>query len=467
MDLAAIVRMSLGTLVASTSARRRVLGPMVSMLVAGCANTARPVAEETSAHVVSSAPVEMNDVSVLFPLADHADEADGYLAAWDDGRGGKLFPQLTYTSGTSIPDFVAEMTVGKPLSAPSFEPGLDYGGLRMVSFRVDPCAGVAGPISEPDSCQNQLRIVFQPLYLDPIAVAATDDGVHASYSLTREELVSLVGELTNLRQAQGADDDRGPLRVHPLLAMQGLHGPYAKGLRAIVTKYAGQQNLTRFTRFVGGSSHSSWTFESYVVAADGRATPTSIPTLDPSIFGDTFAVPGPRDLESNGTLSTTSSDNIQLLVTRSKAMVARETDQRKAFGAAVRVLNPDVHSSATIDCVSCHLAGPAASLTGGALGLSMEASPDVFSADPAFISAEQMRSVTPVRPDKDLNVHMLGYLVRDPMIATRVINETAAVVTYLNGTVISPPEKCWHGRSDATLMSSLRQIGIAVRSLTR
>lgn len=79
---------------------------------------------------------------------------------------------------------------------------------------------------------------------------------------------------------------------------------------------------------------------------------------------------------------------MQLLGNLATAKAASKTAQQAAFDAALRIENPTKHSPDTIDCASCH----------------------VFS-----------------------------YRDGHPMIAVRVINETASVVAYLNGSVLGDP----------------------------
>src|SRR5207302_7590078 len=54
----------------------------------------------------------------------------------------------------------------------------------------------------------------------------------------------LVNDLYALKMKAG-DDTRGPLAVHPVMKSQGLDGDYARALKALVLKYAGDAKLTR------------------------------------------------------------------------------------------------------------------------------------------------------------------------------------------------------------------------------
>jgi hypothetical protein len=47
-----------------------------------------------------------------------------------------------------------------------------------------------------------------------------------------------------------------------------------------------------------------------------------------------------------------------------------------------------------------------------------------------------MRQTTPVDESTNRNFHVFSYRDENPMIAMRVINETASVIAYLNGEVL-------------------------------
>jgi hypothetical protein len=309
--------------------------------------------------------------------------------------------------------------------------------------RIDPCFGNVGPITNPDTCANQLRIVFQSLVINNQtgATQASDHAIHAFYSLTRDQLVELVGQMTQLRIDQGQTADMGPLAVHPLLASQGLQGAFATALNNLIVQYAGQQNLTRFTQVFSPDDFPLWNFRGFDVAADGTTTPREIATLG-SATEDTFVNTGGVNLGQNesglgATTPPTSADNISLLWDLPTAQKAAQPAQQAAVDAAFRIANPDDHSANTIDCVSCHLSEPSRLLTAATLGLPTDTNANGFVADPNFVSVTDMQQTAPMQTTKALNVHVFSYRDDGPHIAARVVNETATVVTYLNGTLFA------------------------------
>jgi hypothetical protein len=119
-------------------------------------------------------PLQMNDLSVLLPLATSAGDSATYPSPTSPGAGGAaLLPEALYASD--------------PLADE-----IPYDGLRVVAFRLDPCFGHIGEIESSASCDDQIRLVFQPLQLVDAglgagsAVVATDAAIHVSYSITRQ-----------------------------------------------------------------------------------------------------------------------------------------------------------------------------------------------------------------------------------------------------------------------------------------
>ena len=48
----------------------------------------------------------------------------------------------------------------------------------------------------------------------------------------------MASSIASLRVASGRTGDLGPLTPHPIIANEGLDGAFARGLFALVTKYA-------------------------------------------------------------------------------------------------------------------------------------------------------------------------------------------------------------------------------------
>ncbi len=406
----------------------------LSLLFAGlaaCAGSASESNDSTSDDVKSaSSAVQMNDVSIMLPLAKTAAELEnGYLKASTKGfDGAALLPQSLYTSATGFP---ATPPAHTPVGS---DTGMTYSNLRAVAYRVDPCFAQIGPIASEAACDNQLRIVFQSLSFSG-GTGAVDGAVHAFYQLTRPELVSLLDDIVAAREANGGAKDLGPVAVHPIVVEQGLLGAESKALAAAVSKHAGTKNLKRFTTFMSGNLQTVWHFNGFDVA-DGKTTPMEIPTLPKGTTSVTFFAGFGSKLSGGFTPETSSTDDMQLLGNFEKANAETKAAQKAAVDAAFAIENPTKHSPNTIDCASCHMTGPGKALTASRdLGLSLDKNPNAFVPDAKWIVPANMTQTTPVKPDGGINVHMFSYRGSDLMIGERVINESASVVAYVNATV--------------------------------
>jgi len=72
------------------------------LLLAACAS-ATDSADVSSADVTATSRVQMNDVSIVLPLAKNAAELDGgYLHASSAGLGGSMLPKDVYTKNTAL-----------------------------------------------------------------------------------------------------------------------------------------------------------------------------------------------------------------------------------------------------------------------------------------------------------------------------------------------------------------------------
>lgn len=339
---------------------------------------------------------QLNDVSIVFPLTG---EPGDYLGP--DG----LLPKALVMKSAEIPEEPLASAGGAPFS---FNP------LRVLAMRIDPCfARLPGDASQ---CDNQLRLILQP-FGDHSAV---DGAIHAFYRLTRAQLLTLTEAIIDAR----GDMANGPLAVHPKLVAEGMQGPFAQKLNTLMKQYATVDNLFRFTIFTPDAGEISWDFRGFDLAK-GVATPMAIPTIsgDRVLFTTGFS----PMLDGTFSPKTSAPDDMQLLANINTATNASATERQAALDAAFRIENPDLHTPNTIDCASCHMANPARVRNGEReLGLPMT-NPN------AFVSNEDLTQTTPVSEARfSINLHAFSYRGAEVFISQRVINETAAAVTFLN-----------------------------------
>ena len=373
---------------------------------------------------------QMNDVTIVMPLADtQAEFNKGYLAATSVGLGGALLPKALYTK--EIPDPVGPVGIGGDVS-------MRYADLRIVAVRLDPCFANVGPVVDDSKCDNQLRVIFQDLSYKSGSTSAMDGAVHAFYSLSRAELTKTLQEIIALRIASGQTTSMGALKPHPLLVTQGLDGAFGIGLQKIILSHAGMSNLMRFTHFASRNLATAWDFVGFDVK-NGATSPMVIPTLSGKTTAVSFFAGFGAPISGGFTPETTSKDDVAVLVNVDNATKATAKARQAAFDASLRIDNPGFHSPNTMDCASCHVAESARVLMGvGKFEMSAVGNPNAFAADPKFVSATSTKSTAgPAKQKQGFNVHMLSYKFDSLSIGQRVINETASVVAYANGHLLT------------------------------
>ena len=365
--------------------------------------------------------LQLNDVSVLFPLPRNAEEqSQGLLAMTSAGPRGELLPQAVFDELPSIVGSVPSQLIGGDSTAP-------YANLRVVAMRVDPCFAALDPPASGEGCQNQLRLVVQETEVG----SAFDSGLHLFYAISREELLELVRAIAGLRQKLGASQVLGKLQPHPLMVKQGLAGEMASGVRAAILAHAGSSRLVRITRMTqhGGPF---WEFNGFDIEG-GKLTPLPIANL-PSARNATQTIE--RSFGSFKGLTfdppSASTDDIAVLSQVEQASSWSAPEREAKLTALLRIENPHVHSPNTIDCASCHAATPIQKLVvESMLGWSRAGLPAFEPNSELFDSAE-------LEPSYDgdtkpiMNVHAFSYFGAGLAISQRVVNESAAIVDYLS-----------------------------------
>src|SRR3569623_2573403 len=119
--------------------------------------------DDGKADAASAGRAQMNDLTIVMPLAKTQAQCDGYLPA----KG--LLPKALYTA--KFPDPTNTGASGSDTS-------MTYDNLRVVAVRLDPCFANIGAVTDRASCDNQLRIVLQSLTYKDGSTQAIDGAVH-------------------------------------------------------------------------------------------------------------------------------------------------------------------------------------------------------------------------------------------------------------------------------------------------
>ncbi|MBX3231035.1 MAG: hypothetical protein KIT84_36860 [Labilithrix sp.] len=397
---------------------------LLALLLAAAAAACAPALEDDAASSDSAQTertpdlrpelAQMNDVSILFPLAKDDGELAGLIPA------SKVIAAESYEKAFGAP---GTLLVGGTPAAPP------HASLKVVAARFDPCFG--------DACESQVRLVLQPV---KVSGGADDTAIHAFYPMSRDELKDTVESVIAVRRANAGDARLGALGPHPLMKKEGLLGKTSKALRAILEEAATPERLTRMTVFTTSGLGTAWNFTGFDLA-DGAATRMPIPNIPGAEMVAFFAGFRPGELSGEPPFTPAvkdakAEDNMQLLgngTWASRASVKAE-DRQRAIDAAVRIENPTLHSPDTVDCASCHAAEPARRLV-GEKKLKLTASRDAaFVADDLFVPAAETALTSAGAPG--INVHMFSYKGTDAGVHQRTVNETAAVVAYMNEKVL-------------------------------
>ena len=364
-------------------------------------------AEETEDELNTKKALFSNDVSILFSLPKGRDK-DLLLSSTSSGDKGELLPKATFDK---LP----------PLAAG----GVAREDMRVVALRIDPC--FAGIGVEDAACKNQLRVVLQPMSFeaDDESISAKDAAVHAFYSIDRAELATIANEI--LAAKRGA---RGSLRtalgVHPLIEQQGLSGTFATDLRAIVLRHAGKANLSRVTFMTREASRQGqWKFGGFDIAG-ARHTKMKIASLGNA----TEQVFSSFMRSGSATPAVASPDDMSLFFRAFDAQSAPPEKVAKAYTAALRILNPTMHTPDTVDCVSCHTSTSARVFA----EKSMNQRPDGNPAN--FTSRSNVSLSKSPGSEQSENLHAFSYLGTQLTVSQRTANESAAVVEYVNSKIL-------------------------------
>jgi len=382
------------------------------ILLAGCGSTSQ-VPPGASSALAPSAPsgeaarsFTANDVSVLFPLG----RGELWPASMPAKGGGALLPRAAFD--------LIPLAVIRELQGPE----ATYGGLRVVSLRVDPCFAGA-------PCYPQIRLVFQALTGNG---ASTFDGsLHALYNLTGDEFASMLQRLRAIAMLAPENQGLTRLEVSPALLAQGTTGAYGAALRDLVTQYIGEPNLSRLTfmtRSRGGGDE--WEFGGFNLRDFQPSGGFPIAGLDGNVLRQTVREGGRGGGGGQGPgpgLAYTVTPGIlhgELTVALSSgaAQAASATERQRAMDALARVENPLAESAESIDCGACHLANR--------LRGHLETTYGLTSALSYSSAAEMTRLIGGAERDNE-NLRAFGYFEAQPVIAQRTANETLKVLDAL------------------------------------
>ena len=361
-------------------------------------------------HSFEALALSQNDVSILIPLPQNANE-DVLFRVQTQGAFGELLPAFV---------------LGK-MPALVFEEAKEtFKRLRVISIRLDPCFPLASPQT---GCQPQVRMIWQPLVENTDGSLRTlDAALHSFYDLTNEEFALLISQIENLKNQMGEKSSDEILTVHPLLKKYGLRSSYAQSLFSILLSHVGASRLSQATFMQLAGAENMWNFGAFTISGS-QISRTIVPRtqkpiqvfrnspITPDYFGHGGMFPAPQG-----------ADTFNLLVTESKLIEQKdESEVIEGVMSATRIENPNNHNPHTVDCASCHTAQMARIWANNQFPwLMLESRAEQF----RFQSKFNLLNSSP-QPGNTKVLRAFGYINSEPAISQRTINETARVLESL------------------------------------
>lgn len=356
---------------------------------------------------------DLNDVSYLLPLPQQKEDS-GLLKISAKGRGGELIP-------SALIEFI-------PFISFDMNRESTRESLRLLAVRIDPCF----PLPTPQSCQRQIRLVWQPVVLTAQGeVQTVDAALHSFYVLSEQDWISLLVDLQKWKARYSPGTDSLPLQVHPAWQNEGSGSPSLKAFHQVITRYAGKENLTRVTAMLLRRGGLMWTFLGYSVDGD-KLQSFEIPRLNGKKAQGFINLAMPPDRFSNGGISPfpRGEDIINTLVAGSDLLEAQDEDTiRREARAAFRIENPKAFNPENMDCASCHVAQPALHwVLNNRPQLRVE---QLWSSEIYKNARYNLSNPSSLAANTQV-IRAFGYFGADVAISQRVINESAEVADSLN-----------------------------------
>lgn len=403
-------------------------------------------------------PWSLNDVTILYPLPSQTSLGSAVSSSpTADSPTPEMIPFVDSSYGSKHLEIGDSLIAA--LGSTGQTPLLDVYQLqqlyRVVGVRFDPCFRD----HFTDSCQRQIRLSWQPIVQYSGKWMALDATIHTFYTLSNRDWQAMLAELDVLRSRYARLTENQPLQPHPALVREGLRGPFATGLRKLLSKYANWERLSRVAKAISnpkspnnGAPGILWEFAMAVSDGHGALSQAAIPNVSSSIYGqgNAFEVIGnmsrdgksfiPVVLSSTGNQPVASTlnagvENILPLINGNLDPKNPSHQQALAllYQSSLRILQPTLHLPGTTDCVSCHMASSAGSWLARNLPQNTRAPIEQSVIKTWGLGRHNLKNVSPASADTR-SIRGLGYVGNFPSISARVIFESAVVADALSRT---------------------------------
>lgn len=360
-----------------------------------------------------SHPWNVNDVSFLYPAPTPA-EIELLLGMVEQRDGGEvvLLPRALFDRLGQDTSFLTET------------PDRDkhYPHLRVTAARIDPCFEQRVP---DDGCRRVIRLVAQPAWPvpedAPEIIDVFDASIHLFYELDEVGFRKLLDGYVALKGGEVID---APLGVHPLIAREGLGGPFARGLNRLLLAHIGEETLLRMTFMATGRSGNNWFWGGFDRATDGTFALSPIPGLElegEPLLEDAFD----RTASNEPPILFGLEDFDERLLHDVLVDEMSEAELHAAAQQVYRLEDPGARDATDTRCMSCHVAGRRLDIAFARRGLALP--PDESYTPPP---GQNVEVVDPTSLDED-SMHGLSWFRDQPAVSRRVVKESAEAAALL------------------------------------
>jgi hypothetical protein len=289
----------------------------------------------------------------------------------------------------------------------------DFEEFVIFGIRFDLCDRVAtGPC--PEAADGSFRLVFQPKLVQ--TDAAADVGVHAFYTIPAAELGFVINELRAIARLNGT----GPQVGGPLTEFHNSSVVGQQRFHALLNRYVNTDRLIRLA-LMGQDARSSTSHVVFrgIELHDGQWSDTVVAGLGAT---QQDAALTDTDPSYDVTPVVDSPANFALTLTSSSFNAAVPAAQRDALDALVATQNPLLHTSTTVQCITCH--------TSTYLGVhrAQVAVIGLGTLPSRFKTTQDVQLTAGISATSPSSLHAFGWLGPQVAISQRVANETAMVL---------------------------------------
>jgi hypothetical protein len=281
------------------------------------------------------------------------------------------------------------------------EPDALYAALGAVSVRLDGCFREGGT---GGTCRPQVRLVLQPVMTFESGLTTRDAAVHVFFSASEQEILGATSALAALRSERKLNLSSEVETPHPGFT----DAEWTRRAKEILAPLLTASRLVRATEMGVHASNQAWIFAGLDLSS-GVPADIRIPTLGEHTDGHVTSTGGTERTEITLDPFPTVESALARWVAPGGAAAATEEDRRAAAASVLRLEDPSVHDSGTVDCATCH-AGSTARHALAASGTGL-ASP--VQVPDAYLDTRNLRA--------------FGYFFDKPSVSPRVQREIEAV----------------------------------------